>query len=541
MIKIKKDGPTSSDVHVNVPLGSGSNKKKGKITITSKSGTTIIVDEDIDETDEKNPPLNNIGKSEIDEDPVDKQPARGALFDMQDVIEGMDWELAYVTKDTDLAQENAISELEQDPEYYKKIKQGPKPESLIDNNAPSLNVDLGSGIAREPGHIGFDTYPYDHGTIVHDLNEGIPLSSGSVKKARAVNSMHEVEDPKALLSEIHRVLMPGGQFEYQGPEEIYNYPEWKDDYPGLVMVDHQDNVQKSKNPIYKQTFTRIAVPDAATANDAEPRTGVGQYDQLPADELLAMDAVGYYWSDATTSGKSNRFHGYASQGALADVGKGGPGSGPSSEGGGTKEKVNNKEREVQEHKQKMLSAKTAADRAPSHEKDKKMSVYQSAMNKFNEVKEEFHQAVRDHVSANKHSMVKSKEINVVTNTKNVSKSVKISKADTTKQIVYGVVLAPDEVDFQDDFMTAPDIEASAHQYLIDSRIVGKQHEKKAGADVVESYIAPQDLEFDGQNGPQKVKKGSWIMGVKIIDRSIWEEVLNGEITGFSVGGKGERV
>jgi hypothetical protein len=121
-----------------------------------------------------------------------------------------------------------------------------------------------------------------------------------------------------------------------------------------------------------------------------------------------------------------------------------------------------------------------------------------------------------------------------------SKIVKISKADKMSQIVYGVVLAPDEVDFQDDYMTAKDIEASAHQYLIRSRIVGKQHTDAADASVVESYIAPQDLKFEGQNGPQEVKKGSWVMGVKITDPKIWEEVLNGEITGFSVGGRGER-
>ena len=121
-----------------------------------------------------------------------------------------------------------------------------------------------------------------------------------------------------------------------------------------------------------------------------------------------------------------------------------------------------------------------------------------------------------------------------------SKKVRVFKSDKMHQIVYGVVLAPDEVDFQDDYMVMEDIEKAAHDYLIKSRIVGKQHEEKNDADVVESYIAPQDMEFDGQNGPQKVKKGSWIIGIKVNDPKEWEKILDGSYTGFSVGGVGER-
>jgi SAM-dependent methyltransferase len=514
--QIEKEMPSRSSVHVDAPL-------------------------EIEKENCDDPPLNNIGKAAGDNEEYN------ALYDMQQIIEGMDWEMRHSTKDPQTAKDTAIEMLMDDPYYYKKLKLVPK-EDYVDNNGSGFYVDLGSNVSREDGHLGFDLYPYDYGTIVHDLNDGIPLSDGSVKKIRAVDSLHHIsDDPKAMLSEIHRVLMPGGQFEYQGPEEIYNYPEWHHEFPGLVMVNHEDNVQKIEgNPTFRQVFTRLAVPDAATANDAEPRTGVAQYDMLPADALLAMDALGYFWSDATSSGKGNRLHGYPSQGAL--VGKGGPGSGPH-EGGGKgsisgaenlatnleihNQKIAPKENEVKEAKQKLISAQRAAENAPEHEKEKKMSLYNQAKKYFNDKKDEYHSAIKDHIDSLK-TMDNPNSVFVK------SKVVKIAKADKMRQIVYGVVLAPDEVDFQDDFMVAPDIEEAAHQYLVRSRTVGKQHEDKMSAEVVESYIAPQDLQFDGQNGPQEVKKGSWVVAIKINDPHEWEKVLNGEYTGFSVGGHGER-
>jgi hypothetical protein len=81
---------------------------------------------------------------------------------------------------------------------------------------------------------------------------------------------------------------------------------------------------------------------------------------------------------------------------------------------------------------------------------------------------------------------------------------------------------------------------AAHKYLVQSRVIGSQHEKQSDSVVVESYIAPQDMKFDGQNGPQEVKKGSWIIGIKVNDPVEWQKVLDGEYTGVSVGGDGAR-
>jgi hypothetical protein len=50
---------------------------------------------------------------------------------------------------------------------------------------------------------------------------------------------------------------------------------------------------------------------------------------------------------------------------------------------------------------------------------------------------------------------------------------------------------------------------------------------------VESFIAPVDMTINGEF----VKKGSWLLGVKIFDKDAWEAVKSGELfSGFSFRG-----
>ena len=41
-------------------------------------------------------------------------------------------------------------------------------------------------------------------------------------------------------------------------------------------------------------------------------------------------------------------------------------------------------------------------------------------------------------------------------------------------------------------------------------------------------------------GGRRVLKGSWVMGVHIIDDALWHSVKDGTLTGFSVGGTAVR-
>jgi len=123
--------------------------------------------------------------------------------------------------------------------------------------------------------------------------------------------------------------------------------------------------------------------------------------------------------------------------------------------------------------------------------------------------------------------------------------VPIAKADPDKRIVYGIVLQPGDeknVDAQHDFVTADEIEVAAHdfmrRYRAQKAALGIQHEKEAPSiDIVENYIAPADFTLNGR----EVLKGSWVMGAYVGDDAAWRAVKDGSLSGFSIGGRGERI
>jgi len=50
--------------------------------------------------------------------------------------------------------------------------------------------------------------------------------------------------------------------------------------------------------------------------------------------------------------------------------------------------------------------------------------------------------------------------------------------------------------------------------------------------IVENYIAPCDYMM----GNQLVKKGSWVLCIKIFNDNIWKDIKDGKYTGFSMEG-----
>lgn len=113
----------------------------------------------------------------------------------------------------------------------------------------------------------------------------------------------------------------------------------------------------------------------------------------------------------------------------------------------------------------------------------------------------------------------------------------VIKADAEQQLVYGIVAEPEVVDAHGDLIRAEEIQNAAHRFLVKSRMTGEQHEKKAPAVVVESYVAPQDIELEGQ----EIAKGTWVIVMKVLDSEFWARVKKGEFTGFSLGGFARRV
>lgn len=124
----------------------------------------------------------------------------------------------------------------------------------------------------------------------------------------------------------------------------------------------------------------------------------------------------------------------------------------------------------------------------------------------------------------------------------------VQKDAGEQRYVLGVVAEPESEDTQGDKETEVTIEKAAHGFMeayadgygtdAERGHVGKQHKSIVDGKVVvlESYIAPTDMTF----GEQTVKKGAWLMAVRVRDDQLWEEVKKGDLTGFSFGGTAVR-
>jgi len=111
----------------------------------------------------------------------------------------------------------------------------------------------------------------------------------------------------------------------------------------------------------------------------------------------------------------------------------------------------------------------------------------------------------------------------------------VSKGD--QMIVYGVVSEPEVVDLQGDRLSESEIRKACHRFMQTGQEIRKEHSEPAKASIIESYIAPTSFKCNGQ----QVRKGSWVMAVKVHDPSLWQDIKSGNITGFSIHGTGSRI
>lgn len=77
-----------------------------------------------------------------------------------------------------------------------------------------LKIDLCGGFNKPDGFLSMDI---ENGDIYADLNEGIPLPDKSVGVIRAYDALEHIVDKQKIMSEIHRVLIPGGMLISQTP------------------------------------------------------------------------------------------------------------------------------------------------------------------------------------------------------------------------------------------------------------------------------------------------------------------------------------
>jgi len=102
-----------------------------------------------------------------------------------------------------------------------------------------------------------------------------------------------------------------------------------------------------------------------------------------------------------------------------------------------------------------------------------------------------------------------------------------------ERFVYGIVLQPDIIDAQGDTVNKEEIAKAAHSFMENCQKIGVQHNKIVPqVKIWESYLAPQDMTIAGQT----VVKGSWVLGVHVLDDEVWGQVKKNELTGFSIKG-----
>lgn len=140
--------------------------------------------------------------------------------------------------------------------------------------------------------------------------------------------------------------------------------------------------------------------------------------------------------------------------------------------------------------------------------------------------------------------------------KNVRVAFEMLQKNDEKRLVTGPVLIPENVDLQDDIVSADEIEKAGHGYMIklafrdDPEFLMKLGFSNVKSErgfmhvefsrkiaVVESYMAPVSFEMNGR----MVIKGTWMMTMKVFDDEVWALVKAGKITGFSIGGRGKSI
>lgn len=106
----------------------------------------------------------------------------------------------------------------------------------------------------------------------------------------------------------------------------------------------------------------------------------------------------------------------------------------------------------------------------------------------------------------------------------------ILKVDEYRRLVSGPVLVPGEPDVDGDVVTPEQVEEVAHRFLEDYQNVDIMHRFRNVARPVESYILDEPRRINGVDLP----RGTWMMTSKVYDDDVWEGIMSGEYTGYSI-------
>lgn len=111
----------------------------------------------------------------------------------------------------------------------------------------------------------------------------------------------------------------------------------------------------------------------------------------------------------------------------------------------------------------------------------------------------------------------------------------MAEAPEEERFIFGVVLVPDEPDSQDEIYSAEEVRKAAHAYMERANGVFKvMHNGRPveGVKILETYLTKTAETHGGETFPL----GTWLMGARVTDDELWDDVRKGVFTGFSIGG-----
>jgi len=111
--------------------------------------------------------------------------------------------------------------------------------------------------------------------------------------------------------------------------------------------------------------------------------------------------------------------------------------------------------------------------------------------------------------------------------------------DEEERFVLGIVLEPDSIDGQSEFATKKQIRDACHRFMEFFGELGLHHteDNKDRVRILENFISPADFKV----GDREIKKGTWLMALRIVSDSVWKMVNDGELNGLSIFGTARRL
>jgi Putative phage serine protease XkdF len=108
------------------------------------------------------------------------------------------------------------------------------------------------------------------------------------------------------------------------------------------------------------------------------------------------------------------------------------------------------------------------------------------------------------------------------------------RIDKAERVVTGVVYEPGVLDLDNEFTDEREIQRALYSWAErGARLTINHGPLQVRLRPLEFFQARSDFE----EGGQKVRKGSWVLAVRVADDGVWKAIEDGELRGFSMGGR----